>query len=64
MEIQSINPTRKERRDRLVDNAIEAYQTLFRSVLERTQREIIPERIKKGMQMKKKRDEYGKNQRV
>lgn len=56
MEIQSINSISREKRDRLIDNTVDAFQTLFRSVLERKEREMVSERIKNGLLNKK----YGK----
>lgn len=61
MENQSSNSTSKDKRDRLIGNAVEAYATLFRSVLDRTQREYMSRQIKKGIQAKKLKDEYEKH---
>lgn len=64
MENQSIKSISKDRRDRLINNVVEAYATLFRTVALRTQSESMSERIKKGIQMKNKREKYEQPNRI
>lgn len=64
MENQSIKSISKERRDRLINNVVEAYATLFRTVALRTQSESMSERIKKGIQMKNEREKYEQPNRI
>lgn len=38
----------KEQQDRLIDNAVYAYQSLYRTVLERKAKELISEALEKN----------------
>jgi len=53
MKNQSFSSLSDEQFDRLIDNAVFAYQTLYRSVLERKVKEIVTE-INNSKKFKKK----------
>lgn len=53
MKTQSFNSLSDEQFDRLIDNAVYAYQTLYRTVLERKAKELVSEALEKSKFKKK-----------
>ncbi len=50
---QSLSVLTAEQQDRVISNTVEAWQVLFRSVKERIEKELVSERIKRGIFNKK-----------
>lgn len=64
MENQSIKPIPKEQRDRLINNAVDATLTLYKSVRERMEREMVSETFKRGIAIKNVKTKYEQANRI
>ena len=49
---QSLSKLTPEQQEKIINNTVDAVQILFNSVMERVEKEMVSERIKKGIKFK------------